>query len=194
MLKYALRVTLWAAFIVLVTLLLWRPAFRLLFPIPYAEIVEEAAAEHGIDSLLVVAIMRTESHFDTGAVSPRGARGLMQLMPETARWAAEQMPLPGYRPELIDEPKVNITVASWYIRFLLDLFEQRTVVAVAAYNAGPGTVQGWLDKSVWQGTLSTAEQIPFAETRAYVRKVAEAYRMYRLIHAGSHPGYIDLIQ
>lgn len=194
MIRYAVRVIVWTTVIIAMALVLWRPALRLIFPFPYASIVHQAALANEVDPLLVVALMRTESHFDPSAVSPRGARGLMQVMPDTAVWVAEQLPLPTYTIEQIHDPATNIALGTWYIRFLLGLFDQNTPLAIAAYNAGPGTVQRWLDDGVWSGSLQKVDAIPYDETRQYVQKVVNGYRLYRQIHSNSHPGYNDLIQ
>lgn len=190
----AARLVYWAILILAFTLVLWRPVMRLVYPFPYSGIVENAASVYDVDPLLLAAIMRTESHFNAEAVSPRGARGLMQIMPDTASWAAEQIPLPGFRSEELNEPTVNITIAAWYVRFLLDYFQNRSAVSLAAYNAGPGTVQRWLESGVWTGTLQESETIPYAETRQYIQRVVQTYRLYRRIYSSPHPGYIDLLQ
>lgn len=191
--RYGVRVVFWTAVTVVLLLGLWRPVLRLFYPVPYAAWVREAARSFDVDPHLVVAIMRTESHFRPDAVSPRGARGLMQLMPETALWAAEQVRMRDYTPERITDPQVNIALGTWYLRFLLDTFQQRALLAVAAYNAGPGAVQAWVEQGIWEGTLATADSIPFAETRQYVYRVLDAYRLYRIIYGSDHPGYIDLL-
>ena len=93
----------------------------------------------------------------------------MQIMPDTATWAAENIPLPDFGLDELDDPTVNVTIAAWYFRFLLDHFHGRVAVSLAAYNAGPGTVQGWLETGVWSGALREVEAIPYGETREYVR-------------------------
>lgn len=194
MVRYTVRLIAWTTVVIAMALVLWRPALRLLFPYPFSGIVHTASAHYDVDPLLLVAIMRTESRFDVQAVSPRGARGLMQIMPDTAEWAAEQIPLPGFHMEQIHDPRTNITIAAWYVDFLLELFQGRVLASVAAYNAGPGTVKRWLDEGTWTGSLGDIDQIPYPETRQYVQRVADAYRLYRRIHPSSHQGYNDLIQ
>lgn len=170
----------------------WRPVLRVVYPNPYGHIVNEAAHRHNVDPLLVVAMMRTESGFDPAAVSVKGARGLMQLMPDTARWAAEQMGLTSFVVDDLDVPDTNIALAVWYIGHLMDTFDHRVLPVVAAYNAGPGNVQRWLREDVWPGTLETVSAIPFPETRVYVQRVTQNYRIYRLLHPSFHGGYQEL--
>ena len=121
-----------------------------------------AAAENKIDPLLIKAIIRTESNFDQFAISSRGAQGLMQLMPETARELRVNNPFDAYQ---------NITAGARYLRSLLDTFAGDLRLSLAAYNAGPGCVtrHGGIPK--------------FPETMAYVRKVLSHYRAYRKKHA-----------
>ena len=190
----AVRHVFWAVVLVACALTSWRPALRLFYPFPYAGIVENAAAAYELDPLLLAAIMRTESRYNPEAVSPRGARGLMQIMPDTATWAAENIPLPDFGLDELGDPTVNVTIAAWYFRFLLDHFHGRVAVSLAAYNAGPGTVQGWLETGVWSGALREVEAIPYGETREYVRRVVQAYRLYRRLYSSSHQGHQGLLQ
>ncbi|WKN20018.1 lytic transglycosylase domain-containing protein [Azotobacter vinelandii] len=124
--------------------------------LPYAALVAAAAAEHGLPEALLHALIRAESNYDPRAVSPKGAAGLMQLMPDTARELG-----------VVDvwDPAANIHGGARYLKRLLDMFDQDLGLAVAAYNAGPGAVIG-----------SGGAIPPFAETRRYVPKVLEHYR------------------
>lgn len=186
--RYIVRVVFWTVLVVAFAMIMWRPILRILLPNPYAHTVNDVTREQDIDPLFVVAIMRTESGFDARAVSPKGARGLMQLMPETAIWAAEQMNIE-FDVAQIDDPAMNVRIAVWYIRHLIEAFESNMPPVIAAYNAGPGNVRRWLDEGTWAGTLATIDSIPFLETRQYVRKVTDGYRLYRLLHRSSHAGY-----
>ena len=120
--------------------------------------IESAAAEHGIDPLLIKAIIKTESNFDPSAVSPKGAQGLMQLMPATARDLQVADPF---------DPQDNITGGTKYLRFLLDSYGWNLELSIAAYNAGPGKVKNAIPN--------------FPETRTYVAKVLDNYQSYRAI-------------
>lgn len=164
-----------------------RPALRWYFPFAYRQAAERYAEAHRIDPLLIVAVMRIESAFDPAAVSPKGARGLMQVMPETAAWAAEQMGLESFHPDQLFDPEVNIAIGSWYLATLHRQFGGDTVLALAAYNGGRGNVARWLSEESWSGELATIDDIPFPETRGYVRKVLETYAWYRLLYADDHP-------
>jgi len=130
--------------------------------LPYATLVAAAAAEQGLPEALLHAVIRAESNYDPNALSPRGAAGLMQLMPATARELGVAD---------VWDPAANIRGGARYLKRLLEMFDQDLDLAVAAYNAGPGAVIG-------NGSAIP----PFAETQRYVPRVLEYYR--RLLAGG----------
>lgn len=136
---------------------------------------------------LVHAITRQESQFDRQAVSHANARGLMQLMPGTARDTAGKMGLPYDYERLTDDPGYNISLGSTYIANMLDSFSGNYVLAVAAYNAGPGNVRKWIrdngdPREPDVDVLAWIEEIPFLETRNYVQRVLENAVVYDWLH------------
>jgi soluble lytic murein transglycosylase-like protein len=119
------------------------------------EIIVTAATRHGVEPLLLYSVMHQESAFNSQAVSPKGARGLMQLMPATAaRFGVKN----------IFDPEQNIHGAAQYLRFLLDLFDGNVSLALAGYNAGEGAVKKY-----------GYEVPPYPETINYVRKIKRRY-------------------
>lgn len=158
-----------------------RPFMRFLYPLHYRQTVEKYAKNHRLDPLLITAVMDVESGFNPRAISVRGARGLMQLMPETAAWCAEQMGLEEYRSESLFDPEQNLRIGIWYLATLRRLFDGQTVLALAAYNGGRANVLRWLSEESWSGAVEEVGDIPFPETRAYVRKVLKSYTWYRRI-------------
>lgn len=142
------------------------------FPLAYSEHFDHNAGQMQIPLALLFAISRQESSFEPTVVSPAGARGLMQLMPATARETARRHSVP-YRGESdLNDPALNIRLGSHYYRQMLDRFGNNRILATAAYNAGPRRVDGWLRQTA--GTLPYdiwIELIPFAETRNYVQSV-----------------------
>lgn len=142
------------------------------FPLAFRVDFERSASATGIPLQLLFAVSRQESSFEPTIVSPAGARGLMQLMPATARETAHRHGLP-YRGERdLDDPGRNIQLGSRYYRQMLDRYGNNRILATAAYNAGPGRVDRWLRQSA--GTLpydAWIETIPFTETRNYVQNV-----------------------
>jgi soluble lytic murein transglycosylase-like protein len=121
----------------------------------WSEWIEDHAGRQRLDSRLVLAVIQVESGFDARAVSRKGAQGLMQLMPDTARLLRVPDPF---------DPRENIRGGTSYLRQMLDLFDERLELALAAYNAGPGAVRR-------HGGIP-----PFEETREYVRRVLTLYR------------------
>lgn len=170
----------------------WGLAPRL-YPLPYRSILIHQARANGLDPHLVAAVIRTESFFRTDAVSQQGARGLMQIMPETGEWIAARLNLP-FSPEMLDDPEYNIHLGCWYLAELQREFAGDTVLALAAYNAGRSNVHRWLDERRWTGETRRLEQIPFPETAHYIVKVLRDRERYRLIYTSdmwSRRGIID---
>lgn len=157
------------------------PVQRLLYPILYPEHIFRYADLYKVDPYLVAAVIKGESRFSHTAESVSGARGLMQIMPDTAKWAAEKLDIE-FHPELLYEPGYNIRMGCWYLRELIDNFSGNLVLVLAAYNAGQGNVKKWLETGVWDGSYEKLEQIPFPETRFYVGKVLRYYEQYQKIY------------
>ncbi|OAT81069.1 lytic transglycosylase [Desulfotomaculum copahuensis] len=155
---------------------------RLFYPFPYRQTVIEESRANKLDPFLVAAVIKTESNFNPRATSPRGARGIMQLMPETGRWAAEKTGLTGFHPDLLYDPQVNIHLGTWYLAGLFREFNGDNVLALAAYNGGRGNVEKWLAQQHWTGNENNLDQIPFPETRDFVRKVLWNYKVYRYLY------------
>ncbi|WP_048600580.1 lytic transglycosylase domain-containing protein [Rubeoparvulum massiliense] len=156
-----------------------------LFPIPYMETVFREAEESNVDPWLIYAMMMVESGFQAEVVSARGAVGIMQVMPTTAKWVlkeeAEGMDLERLRAEL-QEPAYNLQVAIQYLEELASIYPQSAVLQIASYNAGPTQVKQWLDERVWDGTLEHVNQIPFPETQRYIKKVSYIQDRYHQIY------------
>lgn len=161
----------------------WRVAYAL-YPYPYRNAVRAAAAAHGLDPRLLLAVMRSESRFRPEAVSAAGAVGLMQITPTTAAWIERRRGHRGAAPALTD-PAHNIATGAWYLAYLLRRFSGRTPAALAAYNAGVTPVRAWLRGGVWDGTAGEAHAIPYPETRVFVQRVVASYAVYRLLYRHS---------
>lgn len=155
---------------------------RFFYPFPYRQTVFNESRAHGLDPCLVAAVIKTESNFNPRAVSPRGARGLMQIMPDTGLWVAGQTGMRGFQPEWLDDPEINIRFGSWYLSDLYREFNGDTVLVLAAYNGGRGNVEKWLEQEHWTGQANSLDQIPFPETRDFVRKVLWNYKAYRYLY------------
>ena len=154
------------------------------FPMPFRTAVVERAQGVGLDPAYVYGLIRQESRFIMDARSGVGASGLMQVMPATARWTAKKIGLTGFTPSQINDRDTNITIGTAYLKLALDDFDGSMALAAAAYNAGPGRPRNWrngpvLDAAIW------AENVPFNETRDYVKKVLANTVNYAAILTGA---------
>lgn len=155
---------------------------RHFYPFPYQEIVFRYAFQEDLDPFLLAAVIKTESNFRATARSHKGALGLMQVMPETGRWVAEETGEPPLLPGDLLDPETNIRLGTSYLAYLHTQFRGDPVLALAAYNAGRGNVLRWLEQARWTGELATLDEIPFPETRRYVRKVLFTQQVYRYLY------------
>jgi soluble lytic murein transglycosylase len=148
-----------------------------LYPFHYQPIIYQYSLEHDLNPFLVAGVIKVESSFNPDALSPKGALGLMQLMPDTGQWVAERLKTPLYLENnstgeiLLKDPETNIRLGTWYLDFLRHEFSDNEVLYLAAYNGGIGNVWQWMTKYGWNQDFSDIDQIPFGETRNYVKKV-----------------------
>ncbi|GAB4215410.1 MAG: lytic transglycosylase domain-containing protein [Rhodoferax sp.] len=159
------------------------------FPMPHHDAVLARSADIGLEAAYVYGLIRQESRFVMDARSGVGAAGLMQVMPATARWTARKIGLSGFKPHHLDDRDTNIAIGTGYLKLVLDNFGDSLPLAAAAYNAGPGRARLWrslagppdLDPAIW------AENIPFDETRDYVKKVLANTTVYALVLGQTAP-------
>jgi soluble lytic murein transglycosylase len=160
-----------------------RDFWLLAYPQGYWDSVLSHARKYGQDPYFIAAIIRQESRFQSDAVSPAGARGVMQVMPATGEWAARTIRLGGFEREKLFDADMNINVGAWYISRLMKRFRNDPLLTAAAYNAGPAAVSSWFGKN--GATMERdefAESIPFTETRWYVKRVLANYAEYLRIY------------
>lgn len=153
------------------------------FPMPFHDTVLRKSQDIGLDPAYVYGLIRQESRFIMDARSGVGASGLMQVMPATARWTARKIGMTDFTPGQINDRETNITIGTNYLKLALDDFDDSMALAAAAYNAGPGRPRSWrngpvLDAAIW------AENVPFNETRDYVKKVLANTTNYAAIITG----------
>jgi soluble lytic murein transglycosylase len=158
---------------------------ELRFPLQHSQAIDGAAKRRELPNSWVYAVVRQESAFSRDARSPAGALGLMQLMPRTARAIAREIKHPKPRRKDLFEPDTNITLGTAYLDRVLERFEGNSVLATAAYNAGPSRVARWLPEETVPADL-WVETIPFSETRSYVQRVF-AYRVIYDRRQGREP-------
>lgn len=151
---------------------------KLLHPRVYKEYVEMYSKEYGIDDSLVYSVIKVESKFNKKAVSKRNAKGLMQISEITQNWAQEELGL-----ENIDifDPETNIKIGCWYLNKLFKEFNDLDLV-ITAYNGGSGNVSKWLKNDAYSRDGNKLHEIPFEETKNYLEKVKENYRVYKALY------------
>lgn len=152
---------------------------RLWYPLEYEDAINEEAARQGLDPALVAAVVNAESGFLPDSRSSQGAVGLMQMLPETARFVAGLPGRPSPSPDRLEDPAVNIAYGTRYLRYLVD--RHGTVpLALAAYNGGETNLAEWLDEAAVRGeSLDIPHDIPFTETRTFVTRVLDTAPIYR---------------
>ncbi|CAB4861425.1 unannotated protein [freshwater metagenome] len=151
-------------------------------PLHHEDIIRQQAKDKRLDPALIAAVIYAESRFVEGRTSPAGAEGLMQITPETAKDIARISGGSAFELADLATPQVNIAYGSFQLRRMLDRYDGDSAAALAAYNAGPGNVDRW------GGSRLRVEDIPFPETRAYVRKVLDAQARYQ----GEYPAELGL--
>jgi soluble lytic murein transglycosylase len=154
--------------------------FEQRFPMPLRDIVVRKAGDIRLDPAFVYGLIRQESRFIMDARSHVGASGLMQVMPATAKWTAKKIGLTSFTPDQITDREVNVAIGTGYLKLVLDDFEGSMPLATAAYNAGPSRSRNWRNGPVLEAAI-WAENIPFQETRDYVKKVLSNTTNYAAI-------------
>jgi soluble lytic murein transglycosylase len=160
--------------------------FEQRFPMPFKAAVIARTGQIGLDPAYVYGLIRQESRFIMDAKSGVGASGLMQVMPATARWTAKKIGLASFQPHHITDRDTNIAIGTGYLKLVLDSFDGSLPLAAAAYNAGPGRPRNWrgqsggpvMEAAIW------AENVPFNETRDYVKKVLSNTTNYAALITG----------
>ncbi len=156
------------------------------YPMPHKQAVLQRAGQVGLDPAYVYGLIRQESRFIMDAQSAVGAAGLMQVMPATARWTARKIGLHGFKPKHINDRDTNIAIGTSYLKLVLEAFDNSMPLAAAAYNAGPTRVRSWLEQTPERGIEAAiwAENVPFPETRDYVKKVLANATNYAALITG----------
>ncbi len=157
--------------------------FEQRYPTPFRESVVRRATEINLDPAYVYGLIRQESRFIMDARSHVGASGLMQVMPATARWTAKKIGLGNFTIDQLNDRETNIAIGTGYLKLVLDDFNGSMPMAAAAYNAGPGRPRAWRNGPVIEAA-AWAENVPFTETRDYVKKVLSNTTNYAALLTG----------
>lgn len=152
-----------------------------LYPIQYQEYVERYSDEYSLDKNLVYAVIKVESNFDADAVSVVGAKGLMQLMDKTAEECNAKGKFGYQLPSDLFVAECNIRLGCYYISHLIDVYGDAEM-AIIAYNGGTGNVRKWLDDPELSDGKGGLKEIPYEETRKYVKRVFKTFEIYNSLY------------
>ena len=153
-------------------------------PIYYKDLIEQYAAENNLKPAFVAAIILNESSFRTDAESSVGARGLMQLMPDTAEWIAGKLDMDYFHFDFMYDAEMNIRFGTWYLGYLSRLFRGDPVSVASAYHAGQGTVTRWLsdESKPRDGVSLNLDSLSDGPTKTYAGRVTQAYAIYEALY------------
>lgn len=157
-------------------------ALRLSFPKGFEERVKVFSRKYTLDEFLVYSVIREESHFDKEAVSVSDARGLMQLLPSTALETAPKAGLSNFQASQLFSPDINLELGCYYLSWLLEIFEGNFAISLAGYNGGPTSAKTWYEKNGALDIDEFIEEIPFEQSRNYVKKIIRSYAAYEAIY------------
>ena len=149
---------------------------RKIYPIKYKDYIFKYSEENGIDPYLTTSVIFVESKFYPNSISKKGARGLMQIMPKTGEWIAEQIGIEDYQVDDLFDIETNIRLGTWYLAYLMKQFDGDLILVLAAYNGGQGNVREWLQQNQ---QVSDFDNFPYKETRDYVVKIDCVYKIYK---------------
>ena len=144
----------------------------------YTALIDTYSEKYGVNPAFVAAIIYRESHYDPRAESGAGARGLMQLMPDTGTWMAEKAGLDTYTVDSLWDPETNIWLGTRYLNYLSGLFDGDPILVACGYHAGANNVRSWIQKYSSDGVHLTLEEIPREDSQTYARRVMESYAIY----------------
>jgi soluble lytic murein transglycosylase-like protein len=130
-------------------------------------------------------MIREESGYDADAISHAGAYGLMQIMPVTGEDVAQRLKINSFEPKMLFEPEINIQIGTWYMKNLMDTFDNNHALVSGAYNGGQGRMKQWLEELNLSDMDEFIEDIPIDETRRHIKKVMDSYYIYKELYSES---------
>jgi soluble lytic murein transglycosylase len=152
------------------------------YPLKYREEVFKYADNYQVDTYLIFAIIKAESGFKPNAVSKKNARGLMQITETTGKWIADKIGIKNYSFDSLFNPDTNIRMGCWYVKWLLDYFNNNADLAIAAYNGGTGNVKEWLKDRNLSDSGDSLNKIPFKETNDFLKRVKNYVSVYKKLY------------
>jgi soluble lytic murein transglycosylase-like protein len=164
-----------------------REIAEFMYPRPQWALIQELSETYGLDPYLILALMREESLFNVRALSRTGARGLMQIMPDTGRGIAKNLKVTWEGEDMLFDPETNVRFGVFYLNYLKQRFDGNVVYMLSGYNAGPNATHKWVVRDGGEPLDVFVSKIPYAETHHYVTRVLKSYWIYTLLY---NPGSI----
>ena len=161
--------------------------YRRLYPLYYADLLQKHTTKYEIDPLFVAAMIREESRYNADAVSYAGAIGLMQIMPANGPEFANRLKIPRFNTKMLYNPDINIQMGSWYMKSLMNQFDNNHALVAGAYNGGPGRMRRWIKAKQIPDLDEFIEDIGIDQTRRHIKKVIDSYIIYQQLYANPTP-------
>ena len=161
--------------------------YRLLYPLYYTNLLQKHTTKHEIDPLFVAAMIREESRYNADIVSYAGAIGLMQIMPANGPEFASRLKIPRFNTKMLYNPDINIQIGSWYMKSLMDQFDNNHALVAGAYNGGPGRMRRWIKAKQIPDLDEFIEDIGIDQTRRHIKKVIDSYIIYQELYPKPAP-------
>lgn len=170
----------------------YKSIIKVFYPLQYKSIVEKYSSEYNLDSYMVYSLIRVESKFDTYAKSSKDASGLMQITGETGKYIARLVGDRNFHKDNLFNPDINIKYGCFYFSKLLRDFDGNLTCAIAAYNGGEGNVRKWINIDSTGNKSLNVEDIPFSETKQYVKRVNKYYEIYKSLYSNKRNNKISI--
>ena len=166
--------------------------YRLLYPLYYTDLLQKHTTKYEIDPLFVAAMIREESRYNADAVSYAGAIGLMQIMPANGPEFASRLKIPRFNTKMLYNPDINIQMGSWYMKSLMNQFDNNHALVAGAYNGGPGRMRRWIKAKQIPDLDEFIEDIGIDQTRRHIKKVIDSYIIYQQLYSNPAPASANL--
>ena len=161
--------------------------YRRLYPLYYVDLLQKHTTTYEIDPLFVAAMIREESRYNADVVSYAGAIGLMQIMPANGPEFASRLKIPRFNTKMLYDPDINIQMGSWYMKSLMDQFDNNHALVAGAYNGGPGRMRRWIAAKQIPDLDEFIEDIGIDQTRRHIKKVIDSYIIYQQLYSNPAP-------
>ena len=166
--------------------------YRILYPLYYTDLLQKHTTKYEIDPLFVAAMIREESRYNADIVSYAGAIGLMQIMPANGPEFASRLKIPRFNKKMLYNPDINIQMGSWYMKSLMDQFDNNHALVAGAYNGGPGRMRRWIKAKQIPDIDEFIEDIGIDQTRRHIKKVIDSYIIYQQLYSNPTPASANI--